>query len=129
MRGTHRFQKYGPRAYPVTHTYAHWIQQEAQSFANSRIAVKPRSKASPGEDTEPSPVSMDMVPTESCNPGKRLLERLPTDTWSSNKRRKTPADQELDQISTCATRAKGPTYTADMLQQMRFLARFFPTAD
>jgi len=129
MRGTHRFQKYGTRAYPVAYSYVHWLSQASEPSTDKITAPAATSTSRPPTETERSPIMMDTRPDEPSNPGKRLLERLPTELWPSNKRRKTPTDQELDQSPTCSTREKQQRYPPDMMQQMRFLARFFPMAE
>jgi len=123
MRGTHRFRKYGPKAYPVAHTYAHHRLQEPDIATIDVAATKPSLQV------EPIPISMDTSLDERNNPGKRLLERVPADTWQTSKRWKAHYDQDPEQIPIRATPNEEARYPADMVQQMRYLARFYASGN
>lgn len=126
MRGLHRFQTYGPRAYPVCiqeyqikqdYTFPHDDEIELKNTPAIVPMDMENIKAPYLETPLPEPSTRN-IPSQDTqcprNPGKRLLQKIPDSAVPSPKRQCLPTSMKTSVFD----------YPQNMRDQIRFIARF-----
>ena len=137
MRGLHRFRMYGPRALPCTtfdmppfthEDYDYPVPVRTMSFAD----LEQKHEKSPEKTEEPHKLR---TAQGTPNPGMALITKIPPPPKSPTRARASHARHDGVQAGSSHVRADikdpkmhAPQYPQDMLDQLHFMARFWPSA-